>query len=403
MDAGADAAVVELAECVQALIREAFAARPWVQLVGLLSPAERESLGGGEDRPLASRLSAQFGAKARRGPSAATIVVVLRHCLPLITDRGQHEQRRAQVLECFRAVHGPDAALAPPPARARRGGVGLQLQQQRDENAALHGELDRMRGQNNALQAELKGVKARLAVLEAERATTALAALRTVGIRQQRADESSSRPNLVRPYTRAHEQGPRGTPARPTGPDDPAPPPDPPDPLAGTDAADHGTETPTAAMLTNAYRIANTPRSFTPLPQYRPGLQSTAPALPLRVPHQRVVARVAMPPGIKVPVPREGLSGVVAWGLVPTSPPCEPGETAVITDPGIAVQAAQRRRARVEAIRLVAELRMAWADPWADLASDQMPDNDRGWAQIPLLAVTFVLAALISTVPALLA
>uniref|UniRef100_UPI003F49739B hypothetical protein n=1 Tax=Actinoplanes sp. CA-084688 TaxID=3239901 RepID=UPI003F49739B len=379
--------VVALAECVQALVHERFSSRHWAQLVACLSDAERDSLGGGDNRYLSRKLSGQFGAKSRRGPTAATIRVVLTHCLPAVTPNAQ-PARRAEILERFQAVHGPSASLTTPVApRPRR--APLSLRQLQDDNQVLRTELA-------TLTAELKAAQARLALREIERAATALAAPpRPVGIIP--ALDLIEEPALVRPY--AYARGlqeidlPPGAdhPGLPPGPPPPALLPENPDPA--DEPVSDNTEPPPPLRLAQSYRIANTPRTFPPLPQYRPELQDTAPSVPLQVPRQRVMGRAQVPPEFRAtpPLPREprALWQVVAW---PRWQPVAPASDEQEETP-------PRRRAADRRAWLIPNL---WVDPWADLAPDRMLDDVRGWRQIPLLITATTLAALMSAVPPLL-
>ena len=407
MSAGQSAEAVALAGCVQELVRERFPTRPWIQLAAQLNSDERKLLGGGEDRELSRKLSAQFGSKApRQGPGAAVILMVLQHCLPALAEP-ERAHRRAEIEQRFRDVHGSAAALeAQVVPRPRRAGVAVQLQQQRAENAALREELARERDTSTQLQAELKAVTARVAALEAERAATALAQPRTVGIRAEPGDLSAEGTALVRPFMLAHEQranagptitgGTRQPPAGPPAPGGPLPA----DGTPETGETGGDGETPTVATAPDMYRLANRPRGFRPLPQYRPELQDSAPVLPLVMPSQRVVARVVMPPEIKIPAPRRSPSPPGWEGGATTALPLYE-QPLQVEDAGSAERERCRQRARVEAARIVTELHTAWAAPWADLAPDRLTDDARGWAQLPLLATAFALAALVSTVPAL--
>ncbi|MEU4560212.1 hypothetical protein AB0F72_17665 [Actinoplanes sp. NPDC023936] len=131
--------VVALAASVQELIRARYPHRPWSQLVACLDAEERKALGGGDDRQLAQRISAQFGARSQRGPCRPLVDVALRRCLPAMPV-DQQDSRRAQVERCWQAVHGAVPAGTAPPvpvARARGAGLREQLRQEQEKSAAL--------------------------------------------------------------------------------------------------------------------------------------------------------------------------------------------------------------------------------------------------------------------------
>jgi len=402
MGTGADPDVVALADCVQALARQAYPARTWSQLVTQLSDDEREALGGGDDRRLSSRLSAQFGAKARRGPNRPTIQAVLRHCLSAVQDDAR-ESKQAEVLALFRAVHGLDAVLtAELPPRQRAGGLGVQLHQQRGENDLLVEENQQLKQDNLVLAAEVKSARARIQALEAQLAAlSAPAAPRTVGIR------TSTDPQLVRPYI--PQQGPAEQLTVEADPDDPPPArafvtgPGAP---GGDGIGDH---MPPGSALTNAHRVANTPRGFLPLhafPQYPPDLTPPAVSTPIapRIPRPRIVGRAPAPAGTWIPAPPLGFAPTSVWGA---APPGRPPTLALVPLPRVgrepdAGDRAARRRARAEATRLITGMRDAWAGQWAELPFERLPPETRGFAQMPLLLVAYVLATLIVSVPILL-
>ncbi|MEU7903572.1 hypothetical protein [Actinoplanes sp. NPDC049118] len=410
MGGNADSDVVELAARVLALVRRRFEARPWAQLVAQLSPQERDALGGGEPRQLSSRLSAQFGAKARRGPNGVTIQVVLRHCLHSL-DEDQRAQSRAEILELFRRVRGPDAALSAPPApappRPRAGGLGVQVQQLRGENETLVAENRQLRQANVELLAELGAAQARIEALEmrlsALTAPPAQPPPRTTGA----GNPHDGGPQLVRPYTRAHEQRTTETPTEELGPDEPPP-------VWGVPGArgpvfeDRGIEAPPGSVLPNAHRAANTSRSFLPLrsfpnpPDSEPVALTTA---PVRVPRPRVVGRAAVSAEVRMPAPRAVPTGTAVWGTVSAPAFLLPAPAEAVparVDEADADEQEARRRARAAATRLVAGLCQSWVDEWADLPIERLPPETRGFAQLPVLVVAFALAALITTVPTLL-
>ncbi|MEU4560213.1 hypothetical protein AB0F72_17670 [Actinoplanes sp. NPDC023936] len=206
-----------------------------------------------------------------------------------------------------------------------------------------------------------------------------------MGIRTRPRDQEY--PELVRPYTPLYEpvdpgRGGTGPAAPGTG--------------AAADDAETTVETaPTGAQLTRAYRDANRPREFLPLPRYRPDLEDLAPPTSLVVPGQRFVGRSAVPDDCLVAVPRQRSSSAVVWGTGPNllrRPGPDPGADTVVIEQ-------QRQRARCEAARILTELGAAWADQWADLPVDTLPDFERGGAQLPLLTAASMLAALVATMP----
>ncbi|MFC4066810.1 hypothetical protein [Actinoplanes subglobosus] len=380
--------MLELASCVQELIRAEFPHRPWSQLVARLDPQERLALGGGDDRRLAQRISSRFGARSRQGPDRALVDAALRYCLPAV-PADQRDLRRTQLEDRWRAVHGDGGpAVAAAGSRRRGGGLGEQLRQQRELNAVLSAELARVVADKTLLEKDLKAAQARLTLIEAERAVSA-GQPRTVGILAGGQDVGP--PDLVRPYTRALPEPP-----------EPAEPPQ--DPPAVDAEVTAETLPPTGAELIRAYRDANRPRTFLPLPRYRPGLEGLAPPTPLRVPGSRVVAWYAAPPGCLLPAPRQPLDALVQQPGGLSSPPWPgPADTTDLTDltdTAATTDMVQRRRARFQAARIVTEIGSAWLDQWADLPVDRLPDYERGSAQLPLLAVVSVLACLIATVPA---
>uniref|UniRef100_UPI003F49465E hypothetical protein n=1 Tax=Actinoplanes sp. CA-151224 TaxID=3239904 RepID=UPI003F49465E len=275
MGRAAKPAVIALATCVQALAHEAFPTRPWAQLVARLTPAEREALGGGDNRQLSSRISGQFGAKSPCGPNAATIKAVLTHCMPCLPLQDRLT-RYAEIDRRFRAVHGHDATLrgSAVPQQRRATASARQL---RDENAVLSVRVAE-------LEQELEATRTRMTALEAELAAVALVgASRAVGVLPALTDPPAQ-PALVRPYTYAQDTGVTGN------------------SRAGR-ARDAALDELNAGRTGHAYLIANTPRTFRPLPQYRADLQNTAPLVSLRVP-SRVVGRAKVPPWCRqVPPP----------------------------------------------------------------------------------------------------
>ena len=401
MGATTDPDVVALAACVQELARRAFPTRTWSQLVARLSSEEREALGGGDDRRLSRLLSAQFGAKARRGPNRPTILAVLCHCLPAV-EQDAREPKQVEVLALFRAVHGPNSALtASPLARPRAGRLGAQLHHQRGENDLLIAQNLRLQQDKVVLECEIKAFKARIQALEGQLAAVSAPAPRSVGI----ASDTDSL--LVRPYI--PEQRPA---ERPLG-DDPD---DPPstwafDTQPGSPAGDDGgaAATPSGSTPSSAWRATNTPRGFRPLQalsQYPPDLAPPAVSTPAPpwVPRPRVVGRAPAPEGARVPPPRVLTPGSV-WGAVTASP--VPLALPALLPPRIvggsdADTRAARRLARAELARLIAGLQSAWSDAWADLPLDRLPPGRRGLAQMPLLLVAYVLATLIASAPFLL-
>lgn len=400
MGAGADPDVVALAGCVQALARQAYPARTWSLLVTQLSDDERGALGGGDDRRLSSRLSAQFGAKARHGPNRPTIQAVVRHCLSAVQEDAR-ESTQAEILALFRVVHGPDAVLtAAIPPRPRVGGLGVQLHQQRGENDLLGEQNRRLTQDNLVLAAEVKAARVRIQALEAQLAAlSAPAAPRTVGIR------AGADPQLVRPYI--PEQRPADDRIDEDDPDDPAP------ARAFVTGPDgprgNGDPMPPGSALANAHRAANTPRGFLPLqafPHYPPDLTPPAvstPAAP-RIPRPRIVGRAPAPPGSRISAPRRGVTPASVWGAASTVRLPTP---VLIPRPRVhgepdAGDPAARRRARAEAHRLITGMRDAWAGQWAELPFERLPPETRGFAQMPLLLVAYVLATLIVSVPILL-
>jgi len=64
-------------------------------------------------------------------------------------------------------------------------------------------------------------------------------------------------------------------------------------------------------------------------------------------------------------------------------------------------RAAQRAQARV-ARRLARPVGPWCADVWTEVAADRLPARERGYAQLPVLAVACALSLLIGVLPALL-
>jgi len=441
MGEGAAPAVVALAEYVQALACRAFLSeRPWMSLVRRFDAEDRALLNSkaysgkdDENRRLSSYLSSQFGAKARRGPSRAAILVILKHCLDDEDEAGRAEQRE-RVEQLFQAVHGPEASLAAAAVpKPRRGGPDRQPQEPRGENetpgaqlARLQEDLDAATARCAGLQAALDAATARNLQLITEQArlsarlrqlelnATAPAAARPV---QTHTEYGSY--NLVRPYTQT-----RRRPAREPGPDTGAEPDGPPparelprDAGEPDDAEDAG-ELPTVPLLGSAHRTANTPRSFLPLPElpldelpwpWFPEPEPPPPPgfIPARVPRPRTIARAVVPFPVKVPAPRHHRAPAAVWG----TPAARVAGTATFEMPAIPLplpavdeqdgRDRAARRAQAQTARRLARPRATWcAEVWTDVAVDRLPACGRGCAQLPMLAVSSALSLLIAILPA---
>ncbi|WP_306214478.1 hypothetical protein [Actinoplanes sp. RD1] len=381
-----DPDVKALATSVHTLVLRRFPTRPWRQLTALLDAAERDALGGGDDRRICRYMSAQFGARARRGPGAAMIRVVLRVCLQSLDSEQEREATRAEILRLFAVVTGGqwDAGSTPQPL-AESGTTTLEPA----DNA-------RLLADNTQLRADLEAAQLRIKALEALLAATP-ARVRPVGINA--GEERSTA--LVRPYTRAHEQRTSAPAVHQEPPGD-----------------ETTQEVPGTPLLPGPpYRVSNSPRfpALRPVPQYPANLDVAAPHVPAtpRIPRPRAVGRAPVPAASRIPwLPPGALpTGSLPTGSLPTGslPTGDAAVTDILPWPLVGVRqlgAQERERAevrRLARLRAAHLLREVWADQWADLPDDEMPPDRCGYAQIPLLLTACGLAALISTIPSLLA
>jgi hypothetical protein len=243
------------------------------------------------------------------------------------------------------------------------------------------------------LTAELKAAKVRISALEAQFASLT-AVPRTVGI--------AGGPQLVRPYMRARMRAAefgktvddRGTAEYPPAPAELQP-----------DRLVEDENPPLGSDLINTRRLANTPRTFLPLPAVTHVLPAEPPPQPTipRIPRPRVVGRAPVPPGSRASPAGWDLAPTIVWSGLSTVPRSHLRTSPrPASDDRVTATRQLRRRARAQARQLGSGMRDAWAD-WADLPVERLPVDAQGFAQLPLLLAAVVLAVFIAAAPILLA
>lgn len=398
LPAGMSSPVRHLTEDVRQVVHDAYPDSPWQRIVERLTPEERESLGGGDDRRLGQYLSAQFGPRARKGPAQRVIPVLLAHCLDALSPQ-ERDRTTQRIQQRFDAVHGPGcsvtASVSPAPRRRPRAPTAQQIQQRAEllERQAAQAEREAAE-----LRAELAGYQARIVALEAENAALRTAAPVTRTPRPLANPAEHLTGALVRPYTPQPSE-----PASPMSP--PRNPPHRPSPRPGGGGG----------LIPRARPPADdAPGGLPPVPPRRS--PNAAPGYPVRQPTSVPVSPAPYLNTEASPARRadQPSSGPPTWASAPPPPvaPPERPDVAPLTWPAVppddeswwpvatTAPVTHNRRSRRRLRR-----GERWADtlagPWADFPVERLPVYETGVAQLKLLAFVITVSVMMVLVPLL--